>query len=148
FGKVRNTKPIIQERIALHIDANFQIVLKRVTDFHEPVRKPVPETSAVEHRHGNVDIRLELNQPLARITDHSITDTAEFHSVAILKSLRERNEVICVHLECVWMAWITHDLIDAQQLSVYGARPIAFYRFAEHDHGPSIVWLPFLHRLQ
>src|SRR5262249_49280681 len=147
FRKIRDAKPIIEERITIYIDANFEIVLKGITNLHKPVRKPIPEAIAIENRHGDIDIGLELNQPLARIGDSSITNPAEFHAIPVLKSLRKRNEIIRIHLECIRMARITDYLILTGKLSLSSARPVAFDGFAEHDHGPSIFGIPFLHFL-
>ena len=42
-------------------------ILDRVADFDEAIGEPVAQAVLVEHRHGDVDVGLELDQALARI---------------------------------------------------------------------------------
>ena len=44
----------------------LQVVLHLIADLDDAVGEPVAETVLVEHRHGDVHVRLELDEPLLR----------------------------------------------------------------------------------
>ena len=65
-GRLATREPIVEERIALDVEMQRRIVLHGVADLDQPVGQPVTQAVAIEHRHHDVDVGLELDQPLAR----------------------------------------------------------------------------------
>ena len=61
-----------------------------IADLDEAIGEPVAEAVLVEHRHRDVDVRLELEQPLARVGDRAVADALELDAVARLERLRQR----------------------------------------------------------
>ena len=115
--KIRHPQPIVQERDRV-FTSNVQrhVVLDGVADRHQPVRQPVAQAVAVEQRHHHVDIGLELDQPFARIGDRALADAGKLHAIMLLERLRQRDEIVRVHLHAVGMALIADQLVaDARE---------------------------------
>ena len=143
--QVLHAEPLVQERIALDVDADLEVVRQRVPDLDEAIGQPLPEAVPVEHGHRHVDVRLELDQALARVGHGPVADPDELHPVVLLEGLGERDEVVRVHLEGVGMARVPDDLVRARKLPVHRAGPVPLDRLAEDDHGPAIPRVPLLH---
>ena len=70
-GKVRDLQPVVEERIARDVDPQRNLVDDAIADLDEAIGKPVAEAVLVEHGHRDVDVRLELEQPLAHVGDRT-----------------------------------------------------------------------------
>ncbi len=103
-GKVRDLEPVVEERIARDVDPQRNLVDDAIADLDETIRKPVAEAVLVEHGHRDVDVRLELQQPLAHVGDRTRRHPFELDAVARLVGLRQPDDVVGVHLETVRMA--------------------------------------------
>ncbi len=110
-GQIGDAQAIVEERIVLHIEVQLGIVLHRVADGDQTVGQPIAQPIAFQHRHRNIDIGLELDQPLARIGDRSVSNAHELHAIVLLKCFGEREEILRVHLHRVGMARVTDDLL-------------------------------------
>ncbi len=141
-GKVRYLKPVVEERIARDVDPQRNLVDHAVADLDEAIRKPVAEAVLVEHGHRDIDVRLELEQPLARVGDRAVRHPLELDAVASLVGLREPDDVVGVHLEAERVARVADDLLRNRR------RPVALRRLADDDHRAAIGGVPVLHRLQ
>ena len=145
-GKIRHAKAFIEERIALNIKMHREVVLDGVANRHQPVRKPVSQTVAVEQRHHHIDVGFELDQPLARIGDRPLTNALEGHAILLLERARQRDKVVRVHLQRVGVAWITDELIAMPwNLAVDSARPVPLRRQADDDDRAAVLLVPILH---
>ncbi len=65
--KIGDPQAIVQERIGLHVEVKRHFILDGVANRHQTIRQPIAQPVAIEQRHHDVDIGLELDQPLARI---------------------------------------------------------------------------------
>ncbi len=139
--KIGDAQTLIEERILRDVDAQRLLVRHRVALRDKTIGKPVAEAVAVEHRHGDVHVRLELDQALARVGDRSVGHALELHAVALFERLREADDVVGVHLEAERMARVADDLIFQRH------RPVALRRLADDDHRTAITRIPALHRL-
>ncbi len=148
-GKIGDAQAIVQERIVLHVDVQLEIVLHRVADRDQPIGQPIAQAVALQHRHRDVDIGLELDQALARIGDRALPDADELHAILLLECLGESDEVLRVHLQRVGMAGVANDLIVmAGNFSVRRIGPIALDGLADDDHRTAVVGIPVLHGLE
>ena len=148
-GKVRNAQPLVEERIALDVDAELEVVLHLIADLDDAIGEPVAEAVLVEHRHGDVHVRLELDEALLRVGHRAVADALELDAVLLFERLRQRDEVVRVHLHRVGMARIADDLIArAGDLAVRRRRPVALDRLADDDDRPAVGRIEVLHRLE
>jgi hypothetical protein len=49
LGEVGDAEPIVQEWIVLHVDPKGEALRDRLSDLHQAIGQPVPETMAIEH---------------------------------------------------------------------------------------------------
>ena len=147
--QVGHFQSVVEEGVAFRVDARRGVVLHRVADVHQAVGEPVAQAVALQHRHHHVDVGLELDQPLARVTYGAVADTLELDAVVLLERLGEGQEVFAVHLHGVGVAGVTDQLIAITgNFALHRGRPVALHRPAEHDHGPAVAGVPVLHGLQ
>ena len=118
------------------------LVADRVAYLDQAIGQPVAEPVAIERRHRDVDVGLELQQPLARVGDGTLAHALELDAVPILERAREPDDVVGVHLEAERVARVADDLV------LYGNGPIAFGRLADDDHRTAIVGVPRFHSLE
>ena len=83
------------------------------------------------------------------IGHRAVADALELDAVLVLERLRQRDEVVRVHLHRVRMARIADDLIGrAGDLAVRRGRPVALDRLADDDDRPAIGRIDVVHRLE
>src|SRR5215469_17283985 len=63
YRQITYPQPLVQEWIGLAVEMKSCLVLYGVTDGGQSVGQPVPNSVAVQKRHYDVDICLELDQP-------------------------------------------------------------------------------------
>ena len=148
-GQIGHPQAIILEWVALEVEMNRRIVFYCFADFDQAVRQPIAQPVAIEQRHHHIHIGLVLDQPLARVGDWAIADPLELHSIVVLEGFRQRDEIVRVHFHPIGMALVADQLrAVADDLAIYCARPVAFHRLADHDHGPAILGIPLFHGLE
>ena len=127
----------------------LEIVLHVLAVFDDAVGEPVAEAVLFQHRHGHVHVGLELNEPLFRVGDRPVAEAQELDAVLVFERLRERHEVVRIHLHRVRMARIADHLIARSgDLAVRRGRPVALDRLADDDDRPAVGRVDVVHRLE
>src|SRR5438046_1881062 len=106
--EIGDLEPVVHERVVLHVDTERDLVRYRVADLDQAIGQPVPEATALEHGHDDVEVRLELDEPLPRVGHRSLADPLELDTVMRLEGARQGDEVFQVHLHPVRMARVAH----------------------------------------
>ena len=103
--QIGHAQAIVQEWIVLHVEVQLGFVFHGVADCHQPVGQPIAQAIALQHRHHDVDIGLELDQTLARIGDRAVANADELHAILLLECLGQRDEILRVHLHARRDGW-------------------------------------------
>ena len=131
------------------VEAQFRVVGDLIADLDKAVGEPLAQPVLLKHRHGDVDVGLELPQPFGLVAHRTVTDAFEGDTETSFEGLRQGDEVGHVHLHVVGVARIAHHLVaEAGDGTVPGGRPPTLGGAADDDHRPAVVRIPFLHGLE
>ncbi len=138
----------VQERVAAFREIHLLVVLDAIAQMHQPLRDPVAQATLFHHRHDDVDVGLELDQPFLLRFGDAVANAGEFHAVAFLERRSQRDEILGIHFVAVGMALVADDLVDrAGQLAVLRRRPIPLGGFGYGDYRAPVGGVTAFHRL-
>ena len=145
----RHAQALVLKWVLAVVDPQRDIVVHLVADARQPVAQPLAEPVLLQHRHDDVDVGLELAQPLSLVVDRAVVDPLEGNPEALLEGAGQGDEVRHVHLHLVGVAVVAdHLLAESGDGPVVGRRPPPLGGPADDDHRPPVGRVPLLHGLQ
>ena len=148
-GERIDAQAIILKRILTNVEAQLDLVGHAVADSDHPISEPDSDVVVLQHGHGDVDVGLELAQPLGLACDRAVADTFEDDAETLLEGLGQGDEVGHVHLHLVRVAVIADHLgAETGNLAVARGGPPALGGPAYHDHRSPIIRVPRVHGLE
>ena len=139
----------VLEGIDVPVDAEGQVVVHGVADLDErsDIHSPRPWLSRTERAMSMFCLNWMRRSRV--VGDGAVLDAHELDAEAVLESAGQGPEIVAVHGEAIGMAGVADNLLAvAGNLAVDRAGPPSLHRASDHDHGPVIGGVPFLHGLE